>query len=331
MRLSGLVGSRPCSRISLRCRPLVSMRSVPPPGSATGDRMSPPLAMRSSSMRADHPRAARPTSSSRDLCWSSSSTTTSGITASQPGKAARHPGRRSAPRCPAPCGAWPAARHLRADRCARQRRRDRSSSPPGAKRARQAPTAHGDRRPSCARTGGLAGHRVVTGRHSTPRPTRRRGCCRGAVISTICPEMAEGCAFCEIVAGRQTAHIVLDDDIALGFLDVRPLFPGHVLVVPRTHHETLADLPAASVGPLLHHGAGRGSRCPRRDGRGGDVRGHEQHREPERASPACARRAAEPQGRTPRLLLAAPALRDRRTGRSSVAAQIAAELARSLS
>lgn len=59
------------------------------------------------------------------------------------------------------------------------------------------------------------------------------------------------CAFCEIVAGRSPAHVVLDDDVALAFLDVRPLFPGHTLLVPREHHETLADLPAPLVGPLF--------------------------------------------------------------------------------
>ncbi len=59
------------------------------------------------------------------------------------------------------------------------------------------------------------------------------------------------CVFCSIVAGEQPAHVVLDDDVAVAFLDVRPLFPGHTLVVPRTHHETLADLPASDVGPLF--------------------------------------------------------------------------------
>ena len=59
------------------------------------------------------------------------------------------------------------------------------------------------------------------------------------------------CVFCSIVAGETTAHIVLDDDVALGFLDVRPLFPGHVLVVPREHHVTLPDLPADLVGPFF--------------------------------------------------------------------------------
>ncbi len=59
------------------------------------------------------------------------------------------------------------------------------------------------------------------------------------------------CVFCEIVAGRAPAHIVLADDVAVGFLDTRPLFPGHVLLVPRDHVETLADLAPASVGPLF--------------------------------------------------------------------------------
>lgn len=60
-----------------------------------------------------------------------------------------------------------------------------------------------------------------------------------------------GCPFCSILAGDLPAHVVLDDDVVLAFLDVRPLFPGHVLVVPRTHVETLVDLPADAVGPYF--------------------------------------------------------------------------------
>jgi len=59
------------------------------------------------------------------------------------------------------------------------------------------------------------------------------------------------CAFCEIVAGTRPAHVVLDDDSCLAFLDARPVFPGHVLLVPKAHHETLADLPPALVEPLF--------------------------------------------------------------------------------
>ena len=63
--------------------------------------------------------------------------------------------------------------------------------------------------------------------------------------------MVEGCAFCAIVAGDSPAHVVASDDATLAFLDVRPVFPGHVLLVPREHHETLGDLPSALVGPLF--------------------------------------------------------------------------------
>ena len=59
------------------------------------------------------------------------------------------------------------------------------------------------------------------------------------------------CAFCSIVAGETRAHVVLDDEVALGFLDIRPLFPGHVLVVPREHHVTLPDLPRGLIGPFF--------------------------------------------------------------------------------
>lgn len=47
------------------------------------------------------------------------------------------------------------------------------------------------------------------------------------------------------------AHIVLADDEVVAFLDSRPVFKGHVLVAPREHVRTLADLPAARVGPYF--------------------------------------------------------------------------------
>jgi histidine triad (HIT) family protein len=62
--------------------------------------------------------------------------------------------------------------------------------------------------------------------------------------------VTKACVFCEIVAGRLPAHVVLDDDDFLAFLDIRPLFPGHVLLVPKEHHETLWDLPQRLLGPL---------------------------------------------------------------------------------
>ena len=61
----------------------------------------------------------------------------------------------------------------------------------------------------------------------------------------------EGCVFCEIAAGRTAAHRVLDEPEAVAFLDRRPLIKGHVLLVPREHHETLTDVPPEALGPLF--------------------------------------------------------------------------------
>ena len=58
------------------------------------------------------------------------------------------------------------------------------------------------------------------------------------------------CLFCRIAAGDEPAHRVLDDERHVAFLDVRPLFAGHCLLVPREHHETLLDLPRPLAGPL---------------------------------------------------------------------------------
>jgi histidine triad (HIT) family protein len=59
------------------------------------------------------------------------------------------------------------------------------------------------------------------------------------------------CVFCQIVAGAIPAHVVLDEELMLGFLDIKPLFPGHTLLVPKEHHETFLDLPEGSVEPLF--------------------------------------------------------------------------------
>jgi histidine triad (HIT) family protein len=59
------------------------------------------------------------------------------------------------------------------------------------------------------------------------------------------------CLFCRITSGEVPAEVVLADETFVAFLDSRPLFKGHVLVVPREHYETLADLPADLVGPLF--------------------------------------------------------------------------------
>jgi histidine triad (HIT) family protein len=59
------------------------------------------------------------------------------------------------------------------------------------------------------------------------------------------------CIFCEIAAGTLPAEIVWRGEGALAFLDNRPLFPGHVLLIPDRHIETLSELPLEAVGPLF--------------------------------------------------------------------------------
>ncbi len=67
-------------------------------------------------------------------------------------------------------------------------------------------------------------------------------------MTTTATTAGVDCLFCAIVAGEQPAHVVLDTPAVVAFLDHRPLFPGHTLVVPRAHVETLTDLPPEDLG-----------------------------------------------------------------------------------
>jgi histidine triad (HIT) family protein len=64
-------------------------------------------------------------------------------------------------------------------------------------------------------------------------------------------ESMKDCEFCRIIHGEIHRSVVFEDEISLGFLDEKPLFPGHVLVIPRGHYQTLTDLPANLVQPLF--------------------------------------------------------------------------------
>jgi histidine triad (HIT) family protein len=59
------------------------------------------------------------------------------------------------------------------------------------------------------------------------------------------------CRFCAIVGGAEHPQVVYEDEHSLAFLDHRPLFPGHSLLVPRDHFETLADLPPELLEPYF--------------------------------------------------------------------------------
>ncbi|HET7476034.1 MAG TPA: HIT family protein [Dermatophilaceae bacterium] len=59
------------------------------------------------------------------------------------------------------------------------------------------------------------------------------------------------CLFCQIGAGQVPAHVVLDEPELVAFLDTRPVFKGHLLLVPRVHVDTLLDLPDPLMAPLV--------------------------------------------------------------------------------
>jgi histidine triad (HIT) family protein len=61
------------------------------------------------------------------------------------------------------------------------------------------------------------------------------------------------CKFCQIASRALASYIVFEDSVSLAFLDNRPLFPGHILLIPKQHFETLADLPADLSGGLFRN------------------------------------------------------------------------------
>jgi len=63
--------------------------------------------------------------------------------------------------------------------------------------------------------------------------------------------MAAACTFCRVIVGQLPSALVMADEAVVAFLDHRPLFPGHVLVMPREHVETLMDLPPGDLEPLF--------------------------------------------------------------------------------
>ena len=58
------------------------------------------------------------------------------------------------------------------------------------------------------------------------------------------------CLFCSVI-GELAVRVIFEDEVSIGFLDHRPVFPGHCLLIPKQHFETLADLPADLIEPLF--------------------------------------------------------------------------------
>ena len=140
-----------------------------------------------------------------------------------------------------------------------------------------------------SRTAAASGHHPAD-----PAPARRRPR----------PDRS-GCAFCAIVSGEIPAEIVYADDLCVAFLDHRPLFHGHVLLAPREHVITFADLPGGGCRPV--HAGRSTTRAGRRVGHGERRQpdADQQRGEPVGAPPAPARDPAQVQGRA--AVLARPA------------------------
>ena len=65
------------------------------------------------------------------------------------------------------------------------------------------------------------------------------------------PRRVSSCKFCQIAAGNVKAAIVFEDSISVAFLDEKPLFEGHCLLITRDHYQTFLDLPRDLIGPLF--------------------------------------------------------------------------------
>src|SRR5579859_6528541 len=61
--------------------------------------------------------------------------------------------------------------------------------------------------------------------------------------------LSANCRFCQVVTHAN--YVVFEDDVSIAFLDYRPLFIGHTLLIPKSHYETLGDLPAELIGPFF--------------------------------------------------------------------------------
>ena len=59
------------------------------------------------------------------------------------------------------------------------------------------------------------------------------------------------CTFCRIILREVSSAVIFEDEVSFAFLDRRPIFPGHCLLVPKEHYQTLDDLPGSLTGPLF--------------------------------------------------------------------------------
>jgi histidine triad (HIT) family protein len=62
---------------------------------------------------------------------------------------------------------------------------------------------------------------------------------------------SESCRFCQIASHAN--YVVFEDELSIAFLDYKPLFIGHTILIPKAHFETLADLPKELIGPFFRN------------------------------------------------------------------------------
>ncbi len=63
------------------------------------------------------------------------------------------------------------------------------------------------------------------------------------------------CIFCKIAAGEIPAAKIYEDELVFAFLDIAPINPGHVLVIPKEHHESASTIPEVTAGRMFHVGS----------------------------------------------------------------------------
>lgn len=67
-------------------------------------------------------------------------------------------------------------------------------------------------------------------------------------------KIMDGCIFCKIVKGEIPANKIYEDETSLAFLDITPINPGHILLIPKEHHKNIYDMPdniLSKIAPVI--------------------------------------------------------------------------------
>jgi histidine triad (HIT) family protein len=71
------------------------------------------------------------------------------------------------------------------------------------------------------------------------------------ILSSEVGDTGSECVFCQIAARKKDSHTVFQDELTTAFLDSKPLFPGHTLLITNKHYKTISDLPSSVIGPVF--------------------------------------------------------------------------------